>query len=442
MRIGLISDVHWIAHPPAPSAGWHGQGDFAGTLERARRALSYFNREHVDIVAVSGDLAHNGDFESLSAVLSACHDAIAPVVIAVGNHDVSVTTDALAQATERAGAPGATLASVAGTVIDGVRVAGVHVGETDGWFRPRLRALPDPDTWGTETVVLVSHYPVLSLATIVSDAGLAYPGDLLDRSELEAALAARPEPTIVIGGHVHARATRTDGAILQLTVGALVEAPYECAVIDVGHSQSGEPTVRRQNIRLLDSSATREPLFSPAKETWRLLDGRWTQHDSPSDAEAEIREIVDRETRAWDQQDVELLLSVFHPDMVWPWPPNSTAHDPIDWQWGMGRFDRLRWRREWERLFAGNTLIHNRRTIRRIEMSPDGDGAFAVVDVDTLWRNTADGSESHWLGRACKVYTTVRGEWKMSMHTGLLTYEPPEGPVESLTAATPRSSPR
>src|SRR4028119_2309803 len=38
------------------------------------------------------------------------------------------------------------------------------------------------------------------------------------------------------------------------------------------------------------------------------------------DAAAEIREIVDRETRAWDTQDAELLLSVFHPDMVWPCP--------------------------------------------------------------------------------------------------------------------------
>ena len=32
----------------------------------------------------------------------------------------------------------------------------------------------------------------------------------------------------------------------------------------------------------------------------------------------QIEEIVNRETRAWDSQDVNLLLSVFHPDMVWP----------------------------------------------------------------------------------------------------------------------------
>lgn len=32
--------------------------------------------------------------------------------------------------------------------------------------------------------------------------------------------------------------------------------------------------------------------------------------------EQEIQEIVNRETRAWDMQDVKLLISVFHPDMV------------------------------------------------------------------------------------------------------------------------------
>jgi ketosteroid isomerase-like protein len=38
--------------------------------------------------------------------------------------------------------------------------------------------------------------------------------------------------------------------------------------------------------------------------------------------EAEIKEIVDRETQAWDQQDLDKLMSIFHPDMVWPWPRN------------------------------------------------------------------------------------------------------------------------
>jgi hypothetical protein len=32
--------------------------------------------------------------------------------------------------------------------------------------------------------------------------------------------------------------------------------------------------------------------------------------------EDEIREIVDRETRAWDARDVELLLSIFHTGLL------------------------------------------------------------------------------------------------------------------------------
>jgi ketosteroid isomerase-like protein len=141
-------------------------------------------------------------------------------------------------------------------------------------------------------------------------------------------------------------------------------------------------------------------------------------------SEDAIREIVDRETRAWDTQDVELLLGIFHPDFVWPWPPHAGAHDPVDWEWGMGRFDASRWRAVYSDLFAAHELVHNRRETRRVSVSAEGDGGFAVVDVDTLWRRREDGAEMRWQGRACKVYALVGGEWKLTMHTGLLAYPP------------------
>lgn len=87
----------------------------------------------------------------------------------------------------------------------------------------------------------------------------------------------------------------------------------------------------------------------------------------------------------------------------------------------MGRFDRERWRRSWQELFDTHDLVHNRREIVRITATEERDGAFAVVDVDTLWRRD-DGADFHWKGRACKVYTRVAGEWKLIMHTGLLRY--------------------
>ena len=140
-----------------------------------------------------------------------------------------------------------------------------------------------------------------------------------------------------------------------------------------------------------------------------------------SDAAAAIEEIVNRETRAWDTRDLDLLLSVFHPDLVWPWPPHEDAHDPMEWVMPWGRYNEERWRAGWGELFGSHELVHNRRRIRRIEVTPEGDGAFAVVDVDTLWRDGA-GTDLHWFGRACKIYSRVGSEWKMTAHTGLLRY--------------------
>lgn len=138
--------------------------------------------------------------------------------------------------------------------------------------------------------------------------------------------------------------------------------------------------------------------------------------------EAAIQEIVDRETRAWDTSDVPLLLSVFHPDMVWAWPATSGSHNPIDWRLSLGKFNATRWGAIYEELFKTRTLLHNRRETVRIKVSEQGDGAFAVVDIDTLWRLDATGAEDHWLGRTCKLYAFVRGEWKMTAQVGALQY--------------------
>lgn len=137
--------------------------------------------------------------------------------------------------------------------------------------------------------------------------------------------------------------------------------------------------------------------------------------------EAEITEIVNRETRAWDTQDVNLLISVFHPDMVWPWPRTYQSHDPIDWVMPLGKYNKERWCKGWQDLFDTHRLVHNNREIIKIVISDEKDGAFAVVDIDTLWVDK-DNQKNHWKGRVCKVYSKVKDEWKMTMHTGVLRY--------------------
>jgi ketosteroid isomerase-like protein len=136
-----------------------------------------------------------------------------------------------------------------------------------------------------------------------------------------------------------------------------------------------------------------------------------------ADEESEIREIVNTETRAWDTKDVDLLLSVLHPDMVWPWPGDHNSFDPMEWTLEQGRYDRERWRTGWQALFDAHELVHNRRAIQKIVVSPEGDGAFAIVDIDTLWKDSR-GRESRWQGRTCKIYSKVKGAWKMITQLG------------------------
>jgi len=69
-----------------------------------------------------------------------------------------------------------------------------------------------------------------------------------------------------------------------------------------------------------------------------------------------IETLVDRETTAWNERDVEALLDLFHPDMVWAWPPTADDHDPVHWVMPLGRFDRARWGQQWADLFATHDL--------------------------------------------------------------------------------------
>jgi ketosteroid isomerase-like protein len=107
--------------------------------------------------------------------------------------------------------------------------------------------------------------------------------------------------------------------------------------------------------------------------------------------------------------------------MVWPWPKTPQSHDPVDWVLEWGRYNYNRWRKGWLDLFNTHILVHNKRVTRKIEISNEGDGAFAVVDIDTLWEDS-NGNKNHWKGRVCKVYTKVNLEWKMIMQTGVLEY--------------------
>jgi hypothetical protein len=121
-----------------------------------------------------------------------------------------------------------------------------------------------------------------------------------------------------------------------------------------------------------------------------------------------IQAMVDLETKGWDTKNPELFLSMIHPDMVWPFPPTADTHNPIDWVFVMGRFDRERWRNDWQGLFDTHDLVHNRRVTVKIEISKEEDAAFAVVDIDTLWRHRDTEEDFHWKGRGARSTQNCR----------------------------------
>ena len=137
----------------------------------------------------------------------------------------------------------------------------------------------------------------------------------------------------------------------------------------------------------------------------------------------DIEEIINRETRAWDKQDIELLLSIFHSDMVWVWPKNSDSHNPVDWETPQGKFNYERWTSIYSDMFANFTLEQNNRKTIKIVETQEKDGGFAVVDIDTIWKNKTTGELMQWRGRTCKTYVKTSNGYKMIAQTGVLSYE-------------------
>ena len=136
----------------------------------------------------------------------------------------------------------------------------------------------------------------------------------------------------------------------------------------------------------------------------------------------EIEEIVNRETQAWDTQNISLLLSIFHQDMVWVWPKDANSHNPIDWETPQGKYDSERWTKIYEDMFSAFLLEHNNRKTVSIVITDEQDGGFAVVDIDTLWQDKQTGEKMHWHGRTCKTYVKTQNGVKMIAQTGVLTY--------------------
>jgi hypothetical protein len=138
--------------------------------------------------------------------------------------------------------------------------------------------LPVAD-WGAAPAILLTHFPILSRLTACRDAGLKYAGDLTNRAELAAALAARPAPTIVLHGHLHVRDAVAEGTVFQIGCAALVEPPYELAILDLDRAD-GRIEVRIVREAVADAGDARLPVLVPERGAWTFDGKSWTPGSS------------------------------------------------------------------------------------------------------------------------------------------------------------------
>lgn len=189
---------------------------------------------------------------------------VAPLATVNGNHDLRLGEEFAECAHEH----GIRLLFEEPLELAGVAFVGVAVGR--GAAPPQYVGRVESWAGDAGLVVVASHFPVLSEALRVAAAGLPYPGDLVNRADLERQLRSDPRPKVIVCGHIHARCTTHDGPLLQFTTGALIEPPFDATIVEVDLTG----TVRRTAQRLGEIAVT-DPVFAPDEERWQRTEDRW-----------------------------------------------------------------------------------------------------------------------------------------------------------------------
>ena len=55
----------------------------------------------------------------------------------------------------------------------------------------------------------------------------------MNRADVEARLRSDPRPKLVLSGHIHSRSSTTSGLLLQFTVGAVIEPPFDATIVEI-----------------------------------------------------------------------------------------------------------------------------------------------------------------------------------------------------------------
>lgn len=279
LRLGILADPHLVPNDHATD----------GDMARYRSALRRCVREGVDGLALLGDLSWSGDDASLEAALRLAARTGLAVWAISGNHDLGEREDALAGVVRRVGAKNVRLATPAGEVFGGedVRVAGLCVASDDYGYTAHSDERPDVSGWGEETVVLMSHYPMISFRERAEREGVYYgDNDLENLEEVTRPLLGRAAPTVVINGHMHMRDDCAAQQVLQISCAALTQPPFDVTLLDL-ETGGGGISVGVERIPVAPSpDDVRLSTLSPTRLRWVFEEGTWHQAEPEPEKQA------------------------------------------------------------------------------------------------------------------------------------------------------------
>jgi hypothetical protein len=113
--------------------------------------------------------------------------------------------------------------------------------------------------------------------------GLRYPGDLINRRELQGLVHNRRAPTLALHGHVHAAVQLCHAHLLQIGCSALAEWPHAWTFVELDpHAMT--VTVTRRIVR--DGNPDVDTDLAPAHIQWRHDGVAWRTADALPHARA------------------------------------------------------------------------------------------------------------------------------------------------------------
>jgi calcineurin-like phosphoesterase family protein len=267
VRIGVLSDLHCELEPAG--SRWINDFEPEHLDKRTDAALEWFAEAQVELILLLGDIvqfANVSDLEHMFARLATAD--VAPLATVGGNHDLRLG-DEFADSARKHG-----IRLLHEEPLELVTGVGVGRGPAPPQYVGQLGGLAG----GPDLVVVASHFPILSEASRVAAAGLPYAGDLVNRLDLEGRLTSDSRPKLVLSGHIHARCSTHTGPLLQFTVGALIEPPFDATIVEI------DGTSVRRTARRLGELAVTDPVFAADDEHWRWADDRWELQPASSAA--------------------------------------------------------------------------------------------------------------------------------------------------------------